>query len=234
MPTTRLVKLCALAALLYYLNTNQDLGQWLCYPQFTLALTDGARHSTPSVFSHYRYDVVRALNSLKNVRLLHPHGPFPVPRRILDASSCPGYTAFVSAAVSYLGALVSPKVLKVAMVVNVRHHLPDPDAPGNYLRMACTRYAPAASASENAERLRQAISREKRKLRRATNAKILGPMLWADVILNCWSVRDGARTLVPESELCCSTDLWDGRRRAALLSHTREHWYVRREFYFYS
>lgn len=140
----------------------------------------------------------------------------------------------MSAAVSYLGALKSPKALKVAMIVNVRHHLPDPDAPGNYLRMACTRYAPAASASENAERLRQAISREKRKPRRATNAKMLGPMLWADVILNCWSLRDGARTIVPASELCCSTDLWDGRRRLAFLSHTRDRWYVRRELYFCS
>ena len=149
--------------MLQRINENQNLLLKLACDHFTIVVTDGRRESYPKTFCHYNNDVVRALDTMRDVSLSKTVLPCSANLRHLNGDRMKEFTGFVNSSISYLETLESSAPLRVSIVTNVRHHLSNPNAPGNFLRLARFVYDPSMSAHVNASTCRQCISHEKHK-----------------------------------------------------------------------
>lgn len=225
-----------IAILVFLVSTvvrNQDLLLHCTVGNFELVMSDSSHESATYTFSHYSNDVVRAISWMqKNGSLIHNAPPRYVSYVLSDINGCDKYTPFVRASMSYLRACKVTTPVIVGVVVNMRHHLKDSNAPGNYLRIETCTFDPSGSNDSNATELKKCISRGKHKRQRNNNVSFIINALKCNVILNSWSVKSEDWFIAPPSkQVLCSSPLYDGRRRFAVLSNMNDVWYVRYERY---
>jgi hypothetical protein len=227
----RVVGICVVLIVLHTINENQNLLLKLACSKFTIVITDGRHESHPRTFGHYNYDVVRALHTLHNVSLSKTSLSCSSKLRRLKCDRFEEFSGFVNSSIAYLERLKSDAPLRVSIITNVRHHLSDPNAPGNFLRLARFVYDPSMSAHINASLCRQTISQEKQNKRRSSIVSLLRTFMWSNVVINCWSLRDDIRYIQTENSTMVDDRRWNGRKRSVVLSPNCDTWYIRREQY---